>query len=287
MNEVKGNTKAVRQGSFASAYDYRSKPAGEDKTSTSLAKERKDAEKVTKEDTDVSITLSKEGEEKVKTLYEEQQKEAEQKKKEKEEEEKKNWEEWLKQAREEQRAIRDSFNNPKKSVSYDATKDMAALAGACKIGQVKALKSRVRITANLIARSGADKVQIKLAVTKIKKVLKKAELKIKRLQEEEIIQKRQKKAEEQKQEKLVKKIKRELEKRKKKRKAEEYNDVMESAKGRGVNSADISELSGLEAAVAPPVKVEEAVPVQTEAGGTAAVPDSSSAELGAAIDLSI
>lgn len=286
MNEVKGSTKSERQqGGCADVFSYRSKPA-EEKVLDSPEKKGTAAGRASTENKDVSVTFSKEGEEKAKILKANKQEQEESKRKKQEEEEKTEWEDRMEQLKAEKRAIRNAFQRSSKNVSYDATRDMSALAGASKIGQVKALKSRLRLTAANIMRSGADETQIKLAVVKIKKVLKKVEQKQKRLQEEDLIQKRQKKAEEEKQEKLARKIKRELEKRKKLRKAEEYQDVMDSAKGRGVNADDVSALRGLETVSVPqPPVLEPALALPEAEAAEAAVP--AAAEVGSGIDISI
>lgn len=140
----------------------------------------------------------------------------------------------LKNYKEQLQSIRRAFQK-KKNVSYDALADLNALAGAETIGQVKRLKSRLTMKASLILKSGGEEEAIKAALIRIKRVLGKASAKIRHLTKESQIDKKQKLAEQELDKKLAEKLDRILNARRRNRKAAERNDIIEAAKGRGVN----------------------------------------------------
>ena len=87
----------------------------------------------------------------------------------------------------------------------------------------------------MLRSSGAASGEIKVALTKIKKVIGKVKAKIKNLQKEEEIEKKRERAEKAKQRKMEEELKRELEMRRNVRKKREKKDVEESRMGMGAN----------------------------------------------------
>lgn len=165
----------------------------------------------------------------------------------------------------------------KKKVSYRPGRDMAAITNAVKSGQLRMISARLRSEAAKIKRSGGDSREIACAVAKIKKLLKKADVKMRKLMVEEQIESERQKAEKEKELEREKELAKELCLKRKKRKLQEDQDMMEFRQGRGVNyvsDAEIEmELRGMGSSVQRETAVEASIAGEiislSEADGTA------------------
>lgn len=132
-------------------------------------------------------------------------------------------------------SIKNCFDSKNQKNLYDATSDLMAIANAEREPALKAIHTRLLFKARMMKMSGAKSDEIKIAVTKIKKVIGKVKTKIKKLKKEEQIEKKRKNAEKARQRKLEEELRRELALRKKVRKNREQKDVEESRMGLGAN----------------------------------------------------
>ena len=132
-------------------------------------------------------------------------------------------------------SMKNTFDKKKQKNLYDATSDLMAIAFAEKEPSLKAIHTRLLFKARMVKTSGAQAGEIKIALTKIKKVIGKVKTKIKKLKKEEDIEKKRKNAEKAEQRKMEEELRRELELRRKVRKNREQKDVEESRMGMGAN----------------------------------------------------
>lgn len=132
-------------------------------------------------------------------------------------------------------SVEKNSHKKKKKNLYDATTDLMAIAFAEKEPSLKAIHTRLLFKARMVKTSGAQSEEIKIALTKIKKVIGKVKTKIKKLKKEENIEKKRKNAERAKQRKMEEELRKELELRRKVRKNREQKDVEESQMGMGAN----------------------------------------------------
>ncbi len=135
----------------------------------------------------------------------------------------------------ESQAIKDAFDKKKQKNLYDATADLMAIANAEEEASLRTIHTRLLFKARMLRSSGASSGEIKVALTKIKKVIGKVKAKIKNLQKEEEIDKKRERAEKAKQRKMEEELRRELEMRRNVRKKREKKDVEESRMGMGAN----------------------------------------------------
>lgn len=147
----------------------------------------------------------------------------------------------IKQMKQERERIRRTFSN-KKNISYDPQKDLNSINSAVKSSQVRMIVGRLRSEAIRISKTQGDFRQKAVAVAKIKKLLKKANIKVKRLVNEERIDAKRKKAEKQKDMAEEKRLAKDLALKRKKRKALEHQDAINCAKGLGVNQVTEAEI---------------------------------------------
>lgn len=120
-----------------------------------------------------------------------------------------------------------SNTKSKGKVSYSASKDLAKLAAAETKAQVVGIKGLLRAQIGIIKSSSAPSEEIKEAIRKIKKVISKADAKIKNLTKEKEIENRKRIAQSTENKKEEIQLYNELNKRIKKRKFRELNDILE------------------------------------------------------------
>lgn len=152
----------------------------------------------------------------------------------KQEEEEKGMQALIDRMKAQSQSMEKAFDKKKKNL-YDATSDLMAIAFAEKEPSLKAIHSRLLFKARMVKASGAQAEDIKIALTKIKKVIGKVKTKIKKLKKEENIEKKRKNAERAKQQKMEEELRRELALRRKVRKNREQKDIEESQMGMGAN----------------------------------------------------
>lgn len=146
-------------------------------------------------------------------------------------------------------AIKNAFDPKNKKNLYDATLDLTLLEQVEKVPGLKAMQARLMFKMRAVKSSGASSSEIRIAVSKLKKVLGKVKAKVKGLQKEEQLERQRKRAEEAKRRTKEAAIRREKELRKKIRKAKERKDIEESKMGMGANYGGPSEDSALESAM--------------------------------------
>lgn len=188
-------------------------------------------------------------------------------------------------------AVKKAFDPKRKKNLYDATMDLTLLEQIEKVPALKAMQSRLMFKIRAVKASGASSSEIRIAVSKLKKVLGKVKAKVKGLQKEELLERRRKLAEEAKRKAKEEAIRREKELRKKIRKAKERKDIEESKMGMGANYGGPSEAAAPEfamdsygGAISSEVgtAVDMAVTDMTVAEGCAA-----SGEVGGAVDVGL
>lgn len=133
------------------------------------------------------------------------------------------------------KSIQDAFDKKRQKNLYDATADLMAIQAAEKEPSLKAIHIRLLFEERMLKSSGAQSGEIKIAVTKIKKVIGKVKAKINNLKKEALMEKRAENARKAKQRKLEEAVRRELALRRKVRKEREQKDVEESRMGMGAN----------------------------------------------------
>ena len=138
-------------------------------------------------------------------------------------------------------AVKKAFDPKRKKNLYDATMDLTLLEQIEKVPALKAMQSRLMFKIRAVKASGASSSEVRIAVSKLKKVLGKVKAKVKGLQKEELLERRRKLAEEAKRKAKEEAIRREKELRKKIRKAKERKDIEESKMGMGANYGGPSE----------------------------------------------
>lgn len=147
----------------------------------------------------------------------------------------------LKNMEQEEEKIKKAFQ-VKKKVCYRPGRDMAAITNAAKSGQLRMISARLRSEAAKIKRSGGDSREVACAVAKIKKLLKKADVKMRKLMVEEQIESERQKAEKKNELEREKELAKELCLKRKKRKMQEEQDMMEFRQGRGANYVSGAEI---------------------------------------------
>ncbi len=115
-----------------------------------------------------------------------------------------------------------------KSVSYNASKDLARIASARTTSQVMLIIYELRGKRKEIMKSGADASQIKAVCRRIDKVLGKGGTKIKNLKKEAALKEKAELQREAGREKAARKTEEELKQRKKKRKAREHGQIADN-----------------------------------------------------------
>lgn len=146
-------------------------------------------------------------------------------------------------------AIKDAFDPKRKKNLYDATMDLTLLEQIEKVPALKSMQSRLMFKIRAVKASGAKASEIRIAVSKLKKVLGKVKAKVKGLQKEEQLERRRKLAAEAKRRTKEEAIRREKELRKKLRKAKERKDIEDSRMGMGANYGGPSEGEQMELAM--------------------------------------
>lgn len=134
-------------------------------------------------------------------------------------------------------STKDAYDRMRKNRKnlYDATADLMAIQAAEKEPSLKAIHTRLLFEARMMKSTGAQSSEVKIAVTKIKKVIGKLKTKIKNLKKEALLEKRAENARKAKQRRLEEAVRRELALRRKVRKEREQKDVEESRMGMGAN----------------------------------------------------
>lgn len=188
----------------------------------------------------------------------------------------------LEQLREQSEAFKKVLDPKKKKNLYDATMDMMLIEQAEKSPALKAIQARLLFKIRSVKNSGAKSSEIRIAVSKIKKVIGKAKAKVKNLQNEEQLEKKRKKAEENRRKTKEEALRRELERRKKIRKIKEKNDVEESKMGLGANYGGPSEATPAEIAELASGAIGDQAMASPEAGATV---DVAVADVGAVGDV--
>ena len=143
-------------------------------------------------------------------------------------------------------SIKKAFDPKQKKNLYDATLDLTLLEQIEKIPSLRAMQSRLAFKIRAIKASGAKSSEIRIAVSKVKKVIGKVRGKIKGLEKEELLERRRKRAEEVKRKAKEEALRREKELRKKIRKAKERRDIEDSKMGLGANYGGPGEDPALE-----------------------------------------
>ena len=93
-------------------------------------------------------------------------------------------------------AVKKAFDPKRKKNLYDATMDLTLLEQIEKVPALKAMQSRLMFKIRAVKASGASSSEVRIAVSKLKKVLGKVKAKVKGLQKEELLERRRKLAEE-------------------------------------------------------------------------------------------
>ncbi len=191
-------------------------------------------------------------------------------------------------------AYKDALDPKNKTNLYDATMDLMLVEQAEKVPALKAIQSRLLFKIRSIKSSGAKTSEIRMAVSKVKKVLGKVKGKVKNLQKEELLEKKRKRAEEARRKAREEALRRELEKRKKLRKIKERNDIEESKMGLGANYGGPSEASPMDFSAAAYgstgdvlSSVESGAVVDVAVVGMAPGGAGAAAESGGAVDVAV
>lgn len=186
-------------------------------------------------------------------------------------------------------AIKEAFDPKRKRNLYDATMDLTLLEQIEKVPALKAMQSRLMFKIRAVKASGAKSSEIRIAVSKLKKVLGKVKAKVKGLQKEEQLERRRKLAEEAKRRTKEEAIRREKELRKKIRKAKERKDIEESRMGMGANYGGPSEGEQMGLSMdGPEMGLSSDVGGQIDiAVGDMAPMEAGAADVGGAVDLGL
>lgn len=113
----------------------------------------------------------------------------------------------------------------RKSAGYCASADLARIAAACNIQEVKSVSRFVEFKMARVKKSGASKSEIKASLRQMEKVLGKAKKKVAGLKKEEQLKELEKRAAEAQKEKLRRRRREEYLEHKRKREAKERNDA--------------------------------------------------------------
>lgn len=124
----------------------------------------------------------------------------------------------------------------KKSLSFNAVKELHRIASARTATQVSAIIRSLKSKSAQIGRSGANEQEIEKALCSIRNLIQKANKKVNNLRLEEYLEDKRKEALQAKQKELEKELKLEIERKRKKRKLSESQDIIEALKEERQNS---------------------------------------------------
>lgn len=189
-------------------------------------------------------------------------------------------------------AVKKAFDPKRKKNLYDATLDLTLLEQIEKIPSLRAMHSRLAFKIRAVKASGASQSEIRIAVSKLKKVVGKVRAKIRGLEKEELLERRRKNAEEAKRRTKEEALRREKELLKKLRKAKERRDIEESKMGMGANYGGPGEDSALEFvmdAYGGSVSADTGAVIDMAVSAETAVADAgaAAADVGGAVDVGV
>lgn len=190
-----------------------------------------DAERGKEEPQDTKKVVSEEQAEK--------QKQAEQQK---QDEKKKQIEAEKQKQMERLRQIASSDDTPKGSVSYNASEDLARIAATEDILEVRKICHLIELRMRVVQLSNADPDDIESVLRRMKKVLKKANKKIKGLQKEAKMEQQEKAARAAAKARLEKQMREERARHKRRRRSKEFMDILNGGES-GDNSQSGSKVN--------------------------------------------
>jgi hypothetical protein len=128
-----------------------------------------------------------------------------------------------------------------KNTGYSASADLARIAAARNVAEVKSISHYVEFKMNSVKRSGASTSDIKSTLRQMQKVVGKAKKKVKGLKKEEQLKEQEKLAEKEQKEQLRKRRQQEYQEHKRKRQSRERNDAASPQYSTGSGAEKIAE----------------------------------------------